>query len=251
MAYAFLDHPGPIPFAHRGGALEGLENTVAAFESSVRLGYRYLESDARLTSDGVVMAFHDDDLERTCGHPGRISDLSYAEVAKLRVGGVEPIPRMDALIDAFPAARFNLDAKSDAVVEPLIEVVRRTASTERVCLSAFSNARLRTMRSALGSALCTSMSPLEAARWRASCLVRGLGAPRVPVAQVPVTKYQIELVTPGTIKASTARDIQVHVWTIDDPAEMRRLLDVGVRGIMTDRPAVLKEVLQSRGQWFE
>ena len=92
--HPYLDWPGPIPFAHRGGASDAPENTMPAFEHAVRLGYRYLETDVHVTADGVVVAFHDDDLSRTCGRPGRISTLPWSEVSAARVDGAEPIPRL-------------------------------------------------------------------------------------------------------------------------------------------------------------
>ena len=252
MPYAFLDHPGPIPFAHRGGALEGLENTMPAFEAAIALGYRYLETDARVTADGVLVAFHDDDLSRTCDRAGLITELPWSEVRKARVGGKEPIPLMEDLLGAFPQARINLDAKSDGAVAPLIEAIRRTASVQRVCVGAFSGKRLKEIRSALGPTLCTSMGPLEVARWTAaSLLLGGRGTPSVPVAQVPVKQFGIPVVTSRSVRAAERQGVQVHVWTIDEPAEIERLLELGVHGIMTDRPQVLKEVLQRRGQWFE
>jgi glycerophosphoryl diester phosphodiesterase len=252
MSYAFLDHPGPVPYAHRGGALEGLENTMPAFEAAVALGYRYLETDARVTSDGVLLAFHDDDLSRTCGRPGKISELPWSEVKTLRVAGKEPIPLMEDVLGTFPDARINLDAKSDAAVPPMIDAIRRTGSLERVCVGAFTDKRLVEVRATLGPKLCTSMGPIEVARWlAATVLPGGFGMPKVPVAQVPLHHGRIPVVSGRSVRAAAAKGIQVHVWTIDDAAEMERLLDLGVRGIITDRPHVLKEVLQQRGQWFE
>jgi glycerophosphoryl diester phosphodiesterase len=251
VPYAFLDHPGPIPYAHRGGALEGLENTMPAFEAAIALGYRYLETDARVTSDGVLVAFHDDDLSRTCDRAGLISELPWSEVQTARVDGKEPIPLMEDVLGTFPQARINLDAKSDRAVPPLIEAIRRTASVERVCVGAFSGKRLKEIRSTLGPTLCTSMGPLEVTRWMAASLLGGRGTPSVPVAQVPCKQFGIPVVTGRSVRAADRRGIQVHVWTIDDQAEMESLLDLGVHGIMTDRPQVLKEVLQRRGQWFE
>src|SRR4029450_9789467 len=139
-------------------------------------GFRYLETDARVTSDGVLLAFHDDDLSRTCGRPGRISELPWSEVKTARVGGKEPIPLMEDLLGALPEARINLDAKSDAVVAPMIDVIRRTGSLDRVCGGAFTDRRLQEVRRALGPKLCTSMGPFEVARWLAASFApRGLG----------------------------------------------------------------------------
>ena len=253
MPYAFLDHPGPIPFAHRGGALEGLENTMPAFEAAMALGYRYLETDARVTADGVLVAFHDDDLSRTCDRAGSITKLPWSEVQAARVGGKEPIPLLEDVLGAFPQARINLDAKSDGAVAPLIDAIRRTASVERVCVGCLQR------EADQADPICPrpDVVHVDGTRWRwrggrpASWLLGGRGTPSVPVAQVPVKQYGIPIVTGRSVRAADRHGVQVHVWTIDEPAEIERLLDLGVHGIMTDRPLVLKEVLQRRGQWFE
>ena len=251
MDFAFLDHPGPIPFAHRGGGIEAVENTMAAFEMSIGLGYRYLETDVQMTSDGVLLAFHDDDLKRTCGRDGKISELPWSEVQTARVDGKEPIPLLEDVLGTFAEARINVEPKSTRAVEPFIEVIRRTGCVERICVGSFDGKRITTVRAALGPKLCTSMGPTEIARWlAASWLPGGWGAPKVPVAQVPVKQSGLPVVTARTVRAAHQHDIQVHVWTIDDPGEMDRLLDLGVDGIMTDQPSVLKAVLQRRGQWY-
>src|SRR6186713_1400748 len=116
LRFPYLEHDGPIAFAHRGGAGDYPENTMPAFANAVSLGYRYLETDVHATVDAVLVAFHDDDLSRTCGRPGRISKLPWSEVRAARVNGTEPIPLLTDLFDAFPDARINIDCKSDAAV---------------------------------------------------------------------------------------------------------------------------------------
>jgi glycerophosphoryl diester phosphodiesterase len=242
--HPFLDHPGPIPFAHRGGAGDFPENTMPAFAAAVAMGYRYLETDVQVTADGVIVAFHDDDLSRTCGREGYISALPWSEVATARVDGREPIPLFEDLMSEFPDCRVNIDCKSDNAVEPLIDSLRRLAVLDRVCVGSFSHARLKTIRAAFGDALCSSMSPWEVARWRL-----GFPADTAQVAQVPVKKGPIPVVTRRTVESAHRRGIEVHVWTIDEPEEMFRLLELHVDGIMTDRPAVLKQVMTQRGEW--
>lgn len=244
VSHPFLDHPGPIPFAHRGGAGDWPENTMPAFAAAVALGYRYLETDVQVSADGVVAAFHDDDLARTCGREGFISALRWTEVAQARVGGAEPIPLLVELLEAFPDAMVNIDCKTDAAVEPLVEVLRRTDSLRRVCVGAFSHTRLVRLRRLLGPDACTSMSPREVGQWLAGRV------PAVPdVAQVPPRRGRLTVITRRTVERARRSGVGVHVWTIDDAAEMQRLLDLGVGGIMTDRPTVLKELLVSRGEW--
>jgi glycerophosphoryl diester phosphodiesterase len=243
--HPYLDWPGPIPFAHRGGAGDHPENTLPAFQHAVDLGYTYLETDVHVTSDGVLAAFHDPDLSRTCGRPGTIESLTWREVSEARVDGREPIPAFEELVGSFPTARFNVDCKSDAAVEPLVRSLRRLDCLDRVCLGAFSDRRLRRLRASLGDGLCSSFGPAQVASL--------IFARRVPwggqVAQVPVRAGRVTVVSERTVATARRLGLQVHVWTIDDPAEMHRLLDLGVDGIMTDRPAVLRDVLVARGAW--
>lgn len=217
---------------------------MPAFRAAVALGYRYLETDVQATADGVLAAFHDDDLARTCGRPGRISELPWSEVRRARVAGREPIPLLTDLLEAFPDTMVNIDCKSDASVAPLVDLLRHTNSLHRVCLGTFSHPRMVRLRKQLGPGVCTSMSPVEVAQWLVGRL------PRAPhAAQVPPSRGRLRVVHPRALRRAARRGVAVHVWTIDDPAEMHHLLDLGVDGIMTDRPAVLKDVLVSRGQW--
>ena len=217
---------------------------MPAFAAAIALGFRYLETDVQATSDGVLVAFHDDDLSRTCGRPGLISALPWSDVATARVDGKEPIPLFEDLLATFPDCRINVDCKTDAAVQPLIESLQRTDALDRVCVGSFSHARLRRLRSALGSRLCTSMSPIEVARWRF-----GIPSSVALVAQVPLRQGIVPVVTRRTVDLAHRRGIGVHVWTIDEPAEMLRLLELHVDGIMTDRPSVLKQVMVQRGEW--
>jgi glycerophosphoryl diester phosphodiesterase len=242
--HPYLEHPGRLGMAHRGGAGDWPENTMPAFRSAVAMGYRYLETDVQATSDGVLLAFHDDDLSRTCNRPGRISELPYAEIKGARVSGLEPIPLLSELIEEFPEARLNIDCKSDASVAPLIASIRQHNLFERCCVGSFSHRRLVRIRQELGPSLLTSMSPSEVARWRAGRPPKGSS-----VAQVPVRHGRLTVVTRWTVDQAHRHGIAVHVWTVDEPEEMFRLLELGVDGLITDRPAVLKQVLQQRGEW--
>ena len=249
--WPFLDHPGPLPFAHRGGALDQPENTMPAFEAAVALGYRYLETDAHVTADGVCLAFHDDRLDRVTDGVGVIASLPYSEVGKARVDGTEPIPLLEDLLGAFPEARVNIDTKADESVDAVVEVLRRTAAVDRVCIGSFSDARLKRIREIVGPALCTSLGPKAIARLRGGSFglpgAKGLDG---ACAQVPHRVKGVTVVDERFVETAHRLGLQVHVWTIDDEAEMHELLDLGVDGLMTDRPKVLKDVLVSRGAWY-
>lgn len=249
MAWPFLEHPGPLAFAHRGGAGDWPENTMPAFEHAVALGYRYLETDVHATADGVLLAFHDERLDRVTDHSGLIGDLPYAEVARARVGGTEPIPLLEDLLGSFPDAHVNIDPKHDDSVGPLADAIERTAAVHRVCVGSFSDARLRRLRLRLGPRLCTSMGPREVARLRLDALSGRVHPSPAACVQVPESFRGVTVTNRAVVRAAHRAGLQVHVWTVDDPVAMERLLDLGVDGIMTDRPAVLRGVLESRGQW--
>ena len=145
----------PIGLAHRGGALHpdnlGIENTLAAFATAVRLGFRYLETDVHATSDGTVVAFHDEDLDRVTDRTGAIADLPWREVAAARVGGSHPVPTLDELLDGFPTARINIDIKAPGAVAPLWETIRAHAAYDRVCVGSFSGRTLHDFRRLAGA----------------------------------------------------------------------------------------------------
>jgi glycerophosphoryl diester phosphodiesterase len=246
--FAYLDWPAPIPFAHRGGASEVPENTLPAFQHAVDLGYRYVETDVHVTADGVLLAFHDDVLDRVTDRRGAVADLPWSEVSRARVDGREPIPLLADLLATWPDLRVNIDPKHDAAVDPLIEVLRATAAVERVCVGAFSDERVARVREALPG-ICTSLGPGAAVQLALAVQGEDVGELPDPCAQVPTHFGETEVVTAAMVDEVHRRGMQVHVWTIDERDEMQRLLDLGVDGIMTDRPAVLREVLESRGQW--
>jgi glycerophosphoryl diester phosphodiesterase len=276
MRTAFLDHPRPMAFAHRGGAAHAPENSWQAFEHALGLGYWYLETDLQATADGVLIAFHDRTLDRMTDRGGRIARLPYRTVAEARIAGTESIPRLDDLLAAWPDVRFNIDLKDAPVIEPLADVLRRTGSWDRVCVTSFSAARLRTARRVLDRPVCMAASPFgismvrfggprgprgesgPAQRRPAQAPRRPAKAPRgahlalaermaragVRCAQVPAT-----VATPAFVGRAHALGLQVHAWTVNSPAVMGRLLDLGVDGIMTDQTVALRDVLISRGQW--
>jgi glycerophosphoryl diester phosphodiesterase len=250
--FAFLDGPLPLAMAHRGGAIEHLENTMPAFEACVAMGYRFLETDVRATADGVPIVFHDPALERVSDATGRIDQLPWSEVSRARIGGREPILRLEELLGAFPDVRFNLDIKAAGVVAPLVRAIRRMRVADRICLASFSDARIAAARRLLGPGVCTALGPRGVAALRlASYRPRAAGLVRIQAgcAQVPLQLGGRALVDERFVAAAHARGLQVHVWTVDLPEEANALLDLGVDGIMTDRPAMLREVLEKRGQW--
>ena len=249
---AYLDGNHPRAFVHRGwhvGDLAGLENTAAAFRRAYAEGYRYLETDARATSDGVWSRFMIRGWTGSPIAPGLSPSSRGARLQQARVGGVEPIPLLAELLEELPDAHFNIDVKAANAVGPLAEVIRRSGAADRICVVSFSERRLAALRAAVGPDVAWAMGPFETFRlFRASKLRRRFGSTAVAV-QVPVTFQRVRIVTPRFIAAAHAAGLEVHVWTINDPAEMRELLAMGADGIMTDRPDLLRAVLIERGAW--
>ena len=238
--------------AHRGGAIEHLENTLPAFQACVDMGYRYLETDVRVTADGVLVVFHDPTLERVTDRSGRIDTLPWSEVSTARIGGREPILRLEDLLGAWPDVRFNLDIKAAGVLAPLVRLVRRLAIADRICLGSFSDARIAAARRLFGPAVCTALGPRGVAALRLSSYSpRAAGLVRIQagVAQGPLQLGGRAVVDERVLAAAHARDLQVHVWTVDTEEEVTTMLELGVDGLMTDRPAMLRELLEKRGQW--
>lgn len=256
--HPFLDHPGPIPFAHRGGADTHPENTMAAFEAAVALGFRYVETDVHATADGVLLAFHDDALDRVTDRSGVVADLPWADVSRARVAGTERIVRFDELLEAWHDLRINVEPKHDDAVMPLIRAIRAHGAADRICVGAFVDARLAEVRAAFGASICTSLGPREVLALRVASwggpvgrgavrsLRRGI---RGQCVQVPLRSGRVGLVDRALLAAAHAARLPVHVWTVDERDEMERLLGMGVDGIMSDRPALLREVLLARGEW--
>jgi glycerophosphoryl diester phosphodiesterase len=254
--YAFLDFPGPLAFAHRGGTglagYAGLENSMAAFQAAVDLGYTYLETDVHVTADGAVVAFHDASLDRMTGAEGRIADLTYEALRGHLIGGREAIPLLEDVLQTWPHARLNIDVKVDEAIDPVVRVIRRNGAEHRVCIASFNERRIRRVRRLLGPQVATAYGPLGVAALRTLPLDglrrRLLSAP-VPCLQVPWRFRRVEVVTPAFVQRAHTLGKHVHVWTIDDPDGIRTLLDRGVDGIISDRIDVLRDVLVERGQW--
>ncbi|QDQ10373.1 glycerophosphodiester phosphodiesterase [Streptomyces spectabilis] len=250
VRHPYLDHPGPLAFAHRGGTADGLENTAVAFRRAVDQGYRYLETDVHATADGRLVAFHDATLDRVTDGVGGIAALPWREVRHARVAGREPVPLFEDLLEAFPEARWNVDVKAEPALVPLLGLIERARAWDRVCVGSFSEARVARAQRLAGPRLATSYGTRGVLALR----LRSLGLPAVPrvsavCAQVPEAQSGVRVVDHRFVRTAHARGLQVHVWTINDAARMHALLDLGVDGIMTDHTETLRDVLKDRGTW--
>ena len=252
---AALAHRG---FARPGGVDSGLENSLAAFGAAVALGFRYVETDAHGTSDGVAVALHDESLDRTTDAHGLVADLPWSQVRQARIGGVEPVPALEDVLGTWPALFVNIDVKATSGIDPVAQAIERTAAHDRVCVTSFSVSRRRATLARLSRPVATSAGSAEVARFllgartRLPAIVRGalrdVDAMQVPVGQSAGPAH-LTVVDAATLAAAHAAGRQVHVWTINDKPEMERLIDLGVDGLVTDRADLLKEVLVARDLW--
>jgi len=247
---AYPSQVGPLAIAHRGGAGLAPENTIAAFERATALGIRYLETDVRMTRDGELACFHDESLDRVTSTRGPVRHRTMAELRRLTVGG-EPVVSLSEALEAFPDSRFTVDLKESAAIVPLARVLARRSAGERVCVAGAWDgwlARLRELaphaHTALGWRSLTTL---------VSCARAGMSAPRwvrtAEFAHVPVSLGRMPVFADRLVHTAHRHGIRVIVWTVDDPVLMERLLDVGVDGIITDRPDLLRETMIHRGVW--
>ena len=237
-----------VAIAHRGGCSEAPENTLAAFSAAVRLGYTHLETDVHTTADGVLVAFHDADLERMTGAPGGIAQRRWADLAAIELPGGHHIPTLDEVLDGFGDRFVNIDPKADTAVEPLAIALERHAAIDRVCIGSFSDQRLARLRRRLGPRLCTSAGPVGTARVLAAA--RGARSGRLPYGCIQVPRRMGPIrVTSGLVRRVHRLGLAVHVWTINDRPSIERLLDAGVDGIMTDDVGLLRDILIERDRW--
>ncbi len=256
MRTRWQDATFPIAHAHRGGSAERAENSVEAFENAVALGFRYVETDVRCTRDDRAVIWHDATLDRTSDRTGRVAELRWSELRRVGLrppGATREVHHpllLEELLDAWPDLRVTVDAKEDAVVGPLITALRRCRAEHRVCVGSFSSRRLRTIRRSFGPELCTATTPPEVARLRLASLGLPLRAPSGPgAALVPLRHLGVPVVDRRFVDHARSHGLGVHVWTVDDAPTMQNLLDVGVAGIMTDRPSLLRSLLLDRGAW--
>ena len=247
---AALAHRG---FARPGGVDSGLENSLAAFGAAVALGFRYVETDAHGTADGVAVALHDESLDRTTDAHGLVAELPWREVRRAKIGGVEPVPSLEDVLGTWPGLFVNIDVKAESGIVPIARAIERTGAHDRVCVTSFSTRRRLATLARLSRPVATSAGTSEVAGFVLAARAR-LGAGvrhalrRVDALQVPEVQG-LRVVDRATVAAAHRAGRQVHVWTPNSRADIERLLDLGVDGIVTDRADVLKEILVERGLW--
>lgn len=250
----YLDSAQPLAIAHRGFSRDGLENSLPAFKAALALGYQYVETDINTTSDGVSLVFHDATLDRTTDLSGTIAELPYSVAGRARIGGRERIATLDEFLAALPRARFNIDVKDAGSVVPLVDAIESHGLHDRVCVASFSDRRRRKVLARLSRPVASSpgkwllVAYFLLSPWLPGPLISRLMRD-ADVLQIPRQYLGLELVTPVRVARAHRMGLKVHVWTIDDPAQMHELFDLGVDGIMTDRADLLANVMRQRGYW--
>lgn len=246
----FLEGPGPRVIAHRGLALDAPENTLLAFLKALSAGATHLETDVHASADGVAVVSHDPELSRVAGRVARVDQLTMAELRRVPLGHDQGFCSLAEALDAFPHARFNIDIKDGRAAAPTAAAIVKARAGDRVLLTSFSAARRKAAAAALpGVAVSPSVSEFLPALVGAELGIapltrrslRGFAA-----VQIPERRGPLRLVSRRTIRAVHAAGAEVHVWTVDDVADMIRLLDLGVDGIVTNRCDLLKGLVDSR-----
>lgn len=264
----FLQGPHPLAFAHRGGSLLWPENTMLAFRGAVEMGYRYLETDLHATRDGVLVLIHDDTLERVTDGSGPVWEHTLAELQRFDAGyHFSPdggrtypyrgqgatVPTLEEVVEAFPDVRLNVEIKQarlsgrqeqPPVVAAVVDFIEKRGLQDRLLVASFRDRLVREFRRHSGGRVATSAAQGEAVRFWLASRLRLERLLRIPydALQVPTRYGSLTVVDRRFVEAAHRCGLEVHVWTVDEPGEMRRLLDMGVDGLMSDRPDLLLEV---------
>lgn len=259
MSRPALMHQTPMAIAHRGSRLLWPENTMAAFQGAVDLGYRFLETDLHATRDGILVTHHDSELDRTTNGTGKISEFSFDQLAQFDAGakfeldGAQPfldqgltVPSLEEVMKTFPETVLTLDLKEDSLHPLLGGLLARWRWSDRVIVGSFSDRRLRKFRKEVKGRVATSAGTVETAKFLATARMGRVPSMAADALQVPTKASRITVVDRKIVAAAHAAMKHVHVWTINDPPEMHRLLDLQVDGIITDRPDLLNEVIAER-----
>lgn len=267
MSHSFFDVDRPIVIGHRGAAGDRPENTLLSFETALEQGAQILESDIHLSRDGVPILLHDPSLERTTDGRGDASEASWSELCALDAGihfetedGKRPfcgqgvrIPSLEEAFGQFPEARFNLEIKcaGAAGIRATLDLVERFGRADRTLLAAGEDPIMKDLRSALVThparpAIGASLHEIVAA---VSSAINGSEMPEgVMALQIPATFGDQPLATREFVDHAHANGVQIHVWTINDLAEIEALLDLGVDGIVTDYPGRMADWLKRVGR---
>jgi glycerophosphoryl diester phosphodiesterase len=240
---SYLNYSGLEVLAHRGGSIESSENTIESFKYSISLGCNYIETDVQLSSDGKPYIFHDEDLNRLAGINKTFNDLHSSEIDEIKLFNEHKIPLLEEVLLKFPETYFQIDVKTDEVALPALKVIYDLEAQDRVCIASFSSERLETVRNKYPD-ICISMGPKEILKLLLASFGRYRGTVPGDCLQIPIYQYGIKLVTKRFVNFVQSKDLKVIVWTINKPEEMKKLIELEVDGIITDKPKALFDILK-------
>lgn len=258
---SFLTHEHPIRFAHRGSCILWPENTMAAFQGAVDLGYRYIETDIHVTRDGTIVTFHDHRLDRLTDGSGQIGNWEWKELRKLdaaynfnpeadyplRGKGVQ-IPSLEEVMTTFPNIMLNIDLKQKGIEQILADFIQRHNFSDRVLVASFHDRRTRRFRkitSRAGIKVATSAGLWNAIAFWVLSRFKQVFNIHADALQVPYRMKGVTVVDKKMAEAAHEAGKHIHVWGVNEKEEMHALLELGVDGIITDRPDLLDEVIHS------
>lgn len=246
----YLSPASPRVLAHRGLAVEAPENTMMAFIAAVDAGATFLETDTHATADGVAVLAHDPALDRVAGRDVVIEQTLWKDLSEIDLGQGERVPGLREALLALPDARWNIDLKSDAAVVPAVRAIVEAKAVDRVLLTSFSERRRRQAQQLLPQVATSAsqrivMQALAAQRLGLRGRLAKILEPVIAL-QVPRRAKGVEIISERSVAAFKRAGVEVHVWTINDPAEMQELLDLGVDGIVTDRADLALPLLGGR-----
>ena len=239
----YLEYDGLKVLAHRGGAEESNENTLESFDYSQSLGCEFIETDVQVSSDGIPYIFHDDDLKRILNNPIRFDSLSSNEIDELSIFNSCKIPKLSDALLRFPNLCFQIDFKTDEVVMPALDVINEMNVFDRVCIASFNSKRLQNVRS-LYPDLCISMGPNEVFKTLLARFNLYKGDVPGDCLQIPMSYYGIKIVSKRFVDFIHSRGLKIMIWTINDIKTFKYLIDLGVDGIITDKPKLLFKTIE-------
>ena len=242
----YLNYDGLAVMAHRGGSLEAPENTIESFKYALEIGSDIIETDIQLSSDGIPYIFHDDDLKRIPGIDKNFNELLASEIDEFNIFDDCKIPTLEETLKQFPNTKFQIDFKTDEVVDPAIKIINKLPHIKKnLCVASFSSQRLQKIKSKL-SDVTYSMGPHEVLK----LLLKSFGIYRGEISgdclQIPIYRYGIKIVTKRFVDFCKRENIKISVWTINSIEEMDYLIDLDVDGIITDKPKALINLLASK-----
>ena len=252
----------PVAIAHRGSRVLWPENTTTSFQGAYELGYRHFETDLHLTADGFLDCFNDDTVDRTTDGTGRVEEFSLAQLQSLDAGhrhgtgagytfrgNGSTIPTLEWVLTTFPDVSVVVDLKTDGLTIALAALIDDLSAHDRFIVGSFADARLAEFRQMTDDRVPVSSGPALARLWiLASRVGRGAGGD-VAALQLPTHLRGVRVIDEKLVKAAHASGLQVHAWTVNERREMERLIDMGVDGVVTDRPDLLRDLLTDRGEW--